>query len=164
MAHMQTPLNPVAMSSRFNYQRKSDHLIFEHSTIPAPQVLNTSGKMYQVRHESEGWKRLLSFMMEENVQLKNLVPDILSSSKDKELLAGIEQFQDRFISEDGVIGLLRNDVAKFETLLLKEESETGRYSDLVYQKLEILRNNFQTIETQFGELRSAFFRFLLSKR
>ena len=142
-------------------QHLSEFTMFEQSHLPADHQMSTAGRMHQVKHECAGWKRVLAFMMEENVQLKTLVPEILSSSSDKMLLAGIEQFQDRFIIEDGAIGLLRNDVARFEKELQKEETETGRLSDQLFSKLGILRNNLQTLETQFSELRSAFFRFLL---
>ncbi len=102
-------------------------------------------------------------MMEENVYLKTLVPDILSHNDDKAFLAGIEQYNDRFVRQDALIGLLRSDVAAYEKLLLKEELEAGKYSDLVARKLEILRNNLHTVETQFSDLRNDFFHFLLEK-
>ncbi len=158
-----TPLKPAVITGIPGLQRLSEYTMFEQPYTPAAQQMTTTGRLHQVKHECAGWKRLLAFMMEENVQLKTQVPEILSNSGDQVLLAGIEQFQDRFISEDGVISLLRNDVAKFEKLLLKEETEVGVLSDQTYRKLEILRNNLQTLETQFSELRSAFFRFLLEK-
>jgi hypothetical protein len=163
MMHPFTPLNLQAAAVRNGLQRISANTMFEESYTPAPQQVNLTGRNYQLRHECAGWRRLLSFLIEENVQLKSLVPEILSSSGDKVLLAGIEQFQDRFIREDGVLSLLRNDIAGFEKMLQKEETESGKYSEQLYRKLDILRNNLQTLETQFSKLRSEYFRFLLEK-
>jgi hypothetical protein len=64
----------------------------------------------QLEYESDTWKRLLGFMIEENIHLKNRLIEILNSISDKNLLGEMENFHSRFIKQDDLINLLRNDV------------------------------------------------------
>ena len=64
-------------------------------------------KLKQLQHESDTWKRSLAFMMDENVQLKNRLAEILKPDFDNSLLDDIEIFQTNFLREDEVISLLK---------------------------------------------------------
>ena len=43
-------------------------------------------KLIQLQYEINTWKRLLSFMSEENIQLKNRLSEVLKNKFDKNLL------------------------------------------------------------------------------
>lgn len=83
-------------------------------------------KLKQLQFESNTWKRLLRFMMEENNHLKNRIAEILKDDFDKNLLKEIENFQSNFIKQDELINLLRNDAADLDKLLIPEIFEDGK--------------------------------------
>jgi hypothetical protein len=94
--------------------------------------------------------------MDENVFLKNMLSEILKDGFDKSQLEQIEDFQNRFIKEDELISLLRNDVAELDKLLLREIFEDGRIIKQVEKKLKKIRNNIRIAEKQFSRLKSDF--------
>jgi hypothetical protein len=118
-------------------------------------------KLKQLQYESDTWKRLLGFMMEENSYLKNRISEILKDKFNKNLLEKLEYFQSRLVKEDGLIGLLRNDVAELDKLLEREIVENGKIIKEIDKTLKRLRNNIIVIEKQFGKLKLEFNSFLL---
>ena len=63
-------------------------------------------KLRQLKYESDTWKRLLGFVMEENIHLKNRLSEVLKANFDKNLLNDVENFYSEFIRADELIGLL----------------------------------------------------------
>ena len=118
-------------------------------------------KLKQLQYESDTWKRLLGFIMEENSYLKNRISEILKDKFNKNLLEELEGFQSRVVKEDGLIGLLRNDVAELDKLLEREIFEDGKIIKEIDKTLKRLRNNIIVIEKQFGKLKLEFNSFLL---
>jgi regulator of replication initiation timing len=117
-------------------------------------------KLKQLKYEADTWKRLLGFMMEENIHLKNRVSQILKDRFDENLLEEVEVFQSSFIKEDEMIGLLRNDVAELDKLLQKEVFEDGIIIKNIESKLKKLRHNIKNAEKQFGKLKMDFNNYL----
>jgi regulator of replication initiation timing len=117
-------------------------------------------KLKQLQYEADTWKRLLGFMMDENIHLKNRVSQILKDRFDENLLEEVEVFQSSFIKEDALIGLLRNDVAELDKLLQKEVFEDGVIIKNVESKLKKLRHNIKNAEKQFGKLKIDFNNYL----
>jgi len=118
-------------------------------------------KLKQLQFESNTWKRLLCFMMEENNHLKNRIAEILKDDVDKNLLEEIENFQSNFIKQDELINLLRNDAAELDKLLMKEIFEDGKIIKEINRKLKDLRNNIPTIEKQCTKVKLEFNNYLL---
>lgn len=112
-------------------------------------------KLKQLRYEKDTLKRLLDFMLDENVHMKNRLSEVLQEKFDKNLLKGIEVFQSSFIKEDELIGLLRNDVAELDKLLVIEIFDDN-IMEVIYKKLSMLRNNIVTAEKQFEKLKLDF--------
>ena len=113
-------------------------------------------KLKQLQYESDSWKRLLVFMMDENIHLKYRISQVLKDKFDKNLLEEVESFQSNFLKEDDLIGLLRNDVAELDKLLVREIFEDGKIIKEIDGRLNKLRNNIITAERQFGKLKSEF--------
>lgn len=113
-------------------------------------------KLKQLQYEADTWKRLLGFMIDENIHLKNRLSEILKDGFDNNLLDEVESFQSRFVNEDQMIGLLRNEVAELDKLLVREAFEDGSIIKQVDKKLKKLRDNIQNAEKQFGKLKSEF--------
>ena len=113
-------------------------------------------KLKQLQYESDTWKRLLDFMMDENIHLKNRLSEILKDQFDKNLLEEVERFQSSFIKEDQLISILRNDIAELDKLLILEIFEDEFLRRKVDFKLKNLRINIKNAESQFGNLKLVF--------
>lgn len=118
-------------------------------------------RLKQLKHECDTWKRQLCFMRDENVHLKTRLSEILKDGIVYYLLEEIEFFQNRFTSEDDAIGLLRNEVAEFDKLLVKEMFVDGITSKKVDSKLKGLRNSIAVSERNFTKLKSEFNSYIL---
>ncbi len=120
-------------------------------------------KLMQLRYESETWKRSLEFMMNENVQFKYRLSDVLKNNVDKRRLDQLEEFQTSFIKEDDLINVLRNDVAELEKSLVCSTFEDDQLMKQVDLKMKTIRNNIHHAEKMFGKLKSAFIVYLTKK-
>jgi len=117
-------------------------------------------KLKQLQHESDSWKRLLAFIMDENVCLKNRLTEVLKDKFNKNLLEDLEYFHSNFVSEDEMIRLLRNDIVELDKLLVKEIFEDGGIIKQVERKLHKLHNDLENIQMQFGKLKLDFNNYL----
>lgn len=113
-------------------------------------------KLRQLQYEVDTWKRLLGFLSEENIHLKNRLSEILKDEFDKNLLEEVENFQTRFIKEDELIRLLRNNVSELSKLVVREAFEDGVLAREIANKLRDLRAEIKDTERQFGKLKSEF--------
>jgi tRNA A37 N6-isopentenylltransferase MiaA len=113
-------------------------------------------KLKQLQYESDTWKRLLAFMTDENIHLKNRLSEILKERFDKNLLEEVEVFQNRFVRGDELINLLREDVADLEKLLKREIFEDGKIMKETDRALKNIRRNIIIAERQFAKLKLDF--------
>ena len=113
-------------------------------------------KINQWQIEANTWKRFLNFFRDENVCLKNRLSDILKNGFDRRLLEELENFQTKFIKQDELFGVLRNDIAALDKLLLNQNFKTGINYDLIAKKPEHIRNNMYNTEKQFFLLQLSF--------
>jgi predicted nucleic acid-binding Zn-ribbon protein len=117
-------------------------------------------KLKQLQYESDTWKRLLAFMMDENVHLKNRLSEVLKNGSDTTLLGEMENFQNNFVREDELIRLLRKDIAEVDKLLVREVFEDGKIIKHLNKKMKTLRSNITQVEKKFGQLKSYFHSYL----
>ena len=115
----------------------------------------------QLQHESDAWKRVLVFMGEENVELKNRLSEILKSDIDKKLLLKAENFQNGFVAEDDLIRFLRNDIAVFDRLINRGNLEDGVVILELTEKLRIIRASLINTEKRFNDLKLEFNNYML---
>jgi len=113
-------------------------------------------KLKQLHHESDMWKRMLGFMQDENIHLKNRISEVLSNGFNKNMLEEIEIFQSRFIKEDEKISLLRNEIAELDNLLMREVFENGIIKKDIERKLRHLRKILRNTEDEFAKLKQEF--------
>ena len=119
----------------------------------------TELKLKQLRHEINTWKRMLGFMQEENVHLKNRLSDVLKDRFNKNMLDGVEFFQTNFIKEDEVIGLLKSEVAEVENIL-KWDLVTEESIFPTSKRMETVRNNIDAAEKDFTKINNDFNKYL----
>ncbi len=113
-------------------------------------------KRSQLLHECNTLRRLLFFLKEENVALKNRLAQILKESFNKNLLEEAESFHNSFIKADERMHLLRNDLAELDSLLEKALNEENVVSVEIDIKLHELRYNISVAENQFIKMQSDF--------
>jgi hypothetical protein len=117
-------------------------------------------KLLQLRYESDTWKRLLGFMLDENVHLKFRLSDVLQNNFDKQLLEELENFQGRFLKQDELISVLRNDLAGLDKLMVRSVIEDGKIMKEIGSKMKKIRNHINNAERQFSRLKSEFISYL----
>lgn len=118
-------------------------------------------KLRQLQYEADTWKRLLGFMMDENIHLKNRVSEILRNNFDRIHLDEIDDFQNRSVKADQLISLLRNEVVELDKLLTREVFEDGQIIHLVQEKLTRIRSSISNAEKNLAELKAAFNNYIL---
>jgi RecA/RadA recombinase len=110
----------------------------------------------QLQYESNCWKRALSFMIEENIHLKNRLAEILKGDIDKKLLGRAESFQNRFIKADEFIRLLRDDLAVLDKLsALLTSNETNNPAE-VDRRVKNIRGNMNRLENSMTRIKFQF--------
>lgn len=114
----------------------------------------------QLQCNCDEWKRLLGFLQDENIRLKNSLSEILKSSRDNSLLEEAENFQNNFIKEDQLIRILRHDLAEFDNLLIRDAFEDRKIVKNLRSKSRDLRKNINTAKRQFSILKSQFTNYL----
>lgn len=125
--------------------------------------MGTAIKLAQLQQESDTWKRLLGFMMEENIILKKRLTEILSTKFNHNLLEDVEKFHAQFLRTDEHISLLRNELAELDKLLVREIFEDGLIIDQVNLKLKHIRGHALVAENHFGKLKASFNSYLSEK-
>ena len=109
----------------------------------------------QFRSEKETWGRTLDSLIEEDVNLKMRLSEILKNmnQRDDELLERIEHFHNRLLSVIETIGFLRLEVTKIEKELYQVYSlNIGNLSEL-WQKQMKLRKEMERAEYDFHVLK-----------
>ena len=131
----------------------------QYSTEKGGQTVNghkQALKLKQFWLETDTWKRLIAFIIDENIQLKNRIAEVLKDGVDAPLLEEVEKFHNKSLEGDLFIGLLRNDVADLEKLLAKDILSDEKLLRQVETRISKLRNNMVIAEKQFSKLKLEF--------
>ena len=113
-------------------------------------------KLKQLQYESDSWKHLLGFMMDENIRQKNRLSEILQNGFNRNLLEEMENFQTRFINEDERIRLLRHELVELDKLLIREIFDDGKIIKEIDGSLKKIRAHINVAERQFSQLKTEF--------
>ena len=117
-------------------------------------------KLQQMQHEINTWKRMLGFMQEENVHLKNRLSEVLKDRFNKELLDTVEFYQTKFIEEDEMIVLLKTKVSELENTLLNTITSNDNNDAHLSKKIEKLRKGIDDAEKKFNSVNNNFNKYL----
>lgn len=124
--------------------------------IKPPFAMSQNQKKIQFRHESDTWKRYLQFIQQENNNLKNRLCQVLQHDTDEQFLERAEYFQSKFIAEDDMVNMLRQDIDELDHLLSKEAHENGSFLKEVQKNLKKMQKDMEIVERQFSKLKSDF--------
>lgn len=114
-----------------------------------------------LQHEIDSWRRLLCFIIDENIHMKQRLSEWLQATHQDELLEKAEHFQNAFIRQDDDVLFLRSEMAAIDKLLLREFITAGSAVDEATEKMKTVRHNLASLETRFNKVKSAFTNFLL---
>lgn len=117
-------------------------------------------KLKQLQYEVDSWKRVLRFITEENIHLKNRLSEAIKDNFDKRLLIDAEEFQTKFVKKDVLIGLLRNEMAEWEKLLVREMYNDEILTNEIERKFITLRKSISFAELGFKKMKSEFNNYL----
>ena len=122
----------------------------------------TTKLIQQYIYELDTWYRLLDYLEEENVLYKNRIVTILKNDTESLLLEMIESFLNKFVLEDTIISIFRNDITKAKIKIMAEgkdvEKEKNGDNYILYQNK--LRKEIEIIEHQFNRLKFEFNNYL----
>ncbi len=122
----------------------------------------SQAQVEQIQYEIDTWKRLLTFMLDENIWLKNRLIEILKNELNKINLTSIEAYHNSFVREDDMISVLRNDISEISKLVLTGQLFTDGNSLVeANNKLETIRRHVSILEKDFSQLKSDFNKYLL---
>ncbi len=121
----------------------------------------TNLKIKQLLHETATWKRVLVFLQEENIHLKNRLSDVLKERFNKRMLDDVEIFQNNFIKEDELISLLKNELAEIEKNITSNVVIIGgKLEKNIDAKVKRLRTNIENAEKSFAKVNNDFNNYL----
>ena len=123
---------------------------------------NTGSIVNHFKTENEGWKRMIAFMVDENVHLKNLLSGTVKdlNINDGILLEKIEYFQNQFLGEDDKIKYLKEDINEQGKWLLRDVDEDRLSLTAIKKQQNRLRKELETREQQFNKLKFEFNNYL----
>jgi hypothetical protein len=119
-------------------------------------VMANNKKLFQLRHESDTWKRHLQFIQQENNYLKTRLSQVLQQDTDEDFLERAEFFQNKFIAEDDTVNMLRQDIHEIDQMLEKDKVEESSMIKDLQKKLKKMNKDMEIVERQFNKLKTDF--------
>lgn len=111
--------------------------------------------------EHEVWLNTLQFCKDEITIFERRMGELATRNTDKSLLAELEHFQNQYIRQREVIDVLRHDIKQHENFLEKESVEHPTAIDhRSFGDHTELRNQMETFEKLYHELKNEFYRWV----
>ena len=117
-------------------------------------------KLKQMQHEVETWRRMLLYMQEENIHLKNRLSEVLKDRFDKKMLEVVEVFQSKFITQDDLVNSLKKEVAAVEETLYNKIISSRNVAHPSETRIAAIRNNLEAAEKIFAGIKTDFNHYL----
>lgn len=130
-------------------------MINTYSTEQAPNE-----KIEEFHVVINAWKNIFHSRIEENIRMKNKLGDILKNNYAQNHLPEMEEFQNKFIREDEVTDLLRNDLIKFDNLSYNQVFKGEQMRESFEKSMNNLRKDIIKSEEHFDLLIASFANFV----
>ncbi len=122
---------------------------------------DTKSKIKQFQYESDAWRRVLVFLLQENAILKTRLAEVVRENNvSGDFLEIAEQYQNQFIQNDQIINFVRLDIGELDNLLTRGLHENGLVVKTIARKQKKLRKELTTLETTFNEIKIQFNNYL----
>ena len=122
----------------------------------------TINLIQQYIYEVDTWDRLLDYLEEENIQYKNRIAVIVKNDNESLFIETIESFLNKFVMEDTIISIFRDDIVKAKIKILAKGKDvvTNTNADNNFFTQNKLRKEIEIIEQQFNGLKFEFNKYL----
>ncbi|MBI3720452.1 MAG: hypothetical protein HY252_17880 [Sphingobacteriales bacterium] len=121
-----------------------------------PMFLESS-LISQFQNENETWKRILAFIKEENINIKNRLSEIVKNmDSEEDMLERIEYFQNCFVEEDEKLRYMVKEVDVQGKSLIRDIYEDGNFVKGVKSNQSRLRKEMEKTEKDFNKLKFEF--------
>ncbi|MBI1781332.1 MAG: hypothetical protein HYR66_08175 [Sphingobacteriales bacterium] len=116
-----------------------------------------SSLISQFQNENETWKRILAFIKEENINIKNRLSEIVKNmDSEEDMLERIEYFQNCFVEEDEKLRYMVKEVDVQGKSLIRDIYEDGNFVKGVKSNQSRLRKEMEKTEKDFNKLKFEF--------
>ena len=113
--------------------------------------------------EHKLWISELMFWQDEIGTFKHRLEEVVERFDDREVLAKVEKFQNKFIRHREVIDTLKHDVKAAEhELVVYAEKNPEAVDQKYFESQNPLRDRMETQKAIYGELKTNFMNFLLT--
>jgi hypothetical protein len=113
-------------------------------------------KIRQFKYENESSRRMVEFLMQENVMLKTRLAELLSEIFTAEDLLEIAEFyQASFIRKDEIINLIRQDIGRLDNMLTQFIHKKDDL-DSITQAREKLNRDLKNLGVVFIDMKTRF--------
>jgi hypothetical protein len=111
--------------------------------------------------EHKLWRRELFFWEDEIRSFRNRLEELVKRWSNKEMLAQLEHFQNRFILHEDVINKYQDHINVHETIIANSSKKGKDMLDISLVKGHIeFRNKMEVQRHIYGDLKNEFFKFL----
>lgn len=111
--------------------------------------------------EHNQWRAELALWEDELKSFKKRLEELVKRWNNKDVLAQLEEFQNKFIIHGEVIDMLQHDINVHETDMAEHSKKGEDVIDRIYAKQHMeFRDRIETQRKIYTELKQSFFRFL----
>lgn len=111
--------------------------------------------------EHKLWRRELFFWEDEIKSFNKRLEELVQRWTDKEMLAQLEHFQNRFILHEDVINKYQKHINVHETIIANSSKKGKDLLDISLVKKHVeFRNKMEVQRHIYGDLKNDFFKFL----
>lgn len=108
----------------------------------------------QFRYETEGWKRLLEFIKNENALTRHHLADFIGRSNgSEEMLSVAENYLHNLQQIEIMTALLRNDVIHFEGMVEKHPADDQLPDSAIADKRKSLQKDVDRLQSEFRSIK-----------
>ena len=122
---------------------------------------NGTKHLSDLHFEHQVWLNTLQFCKDEITIFERRMGELATRNTNSTLLAELEHFQNQYIRQREVIDVLRHDIKQHENFLEKESIEHPTAIDRrTFGDHTELRNQMETFEKLYRELKDEFYRWV----
>lgn len=110
--------------------------------------LDMNNATQNIWHEINSWLRMLDYMQQEIIFMKNQLAEVVKTDITKEVLTGLEHYQNVFLTKDTVIAFFRKDIQQLKQQL------NGISNNPV--NTQTLRIDLRKMEHEFYSLKASY--------
>lgn len=111
-------------------------------------------RLCQFTYENNSWKRIIEFIRQENILVKNHLAEVISFSGDEQFsLEDVEFLLNNLLQIETAVGLIYKDIETFDKLTNKESLIDGSHQKLIGLHNTIKRD-IKNVEAEFKKLKN----------